>query len=173
MLRARVQSGRGPCSPCGFHGARHISREIRPCGPGQGTGGSLTANWVPGPGCLLWPWWGQVALGHRKQTNAVLAWPPGTRSWNWVPCLGADHRCPSWGPASHTAHGFCWVREPGASARRLVVGLVHLGLWQSLQVTWAAGSQVVCPVVCAAPCAWQQASLRRLGAHFSQPRAGS
>lgn len=88
-----VQGGRGPCSPLGFHGAQHTSQELGHVAQAKAQG-ALTGNRVPGPGCLLWPWWGQVALGTW--------WRP------WVSLLGASK-----------SHGFSRVREPGASARRL------------------------------------------------------
>lgn len=101
--------------PRGFHGAQ----DIRPWGPSQGAGGSLAAKPVPGPGGRLWPWGGQVALGHKKEVSTVSAWPLGTRPWNSVPYLVGHRGRPSWGPASHRPHGFCRVRELGASAGRL------------------------------------------------------
>lgn len=102
-----VQSGRGPCSPLGFHGAQHIFQEIGHVAQAKAQGARSLVT-VPGSGCLLWPWWGQVALGHRKETSIGSVWPLGTWWRPWVSLLEASK-----------SHGFSRVREPGASARRL------------------------------------------------------
>lgn len=60
--------------------------------------------------------------------------------------LGGDHGCPSWGPASHTA----LVGSVSLGLQPEDSGRVHLHLWRSLWVPWAAGTQVACAVVWAA-----------------------